>query len=195
MLRPPSFQEGTLPEQEKSANWCMLMILWFWQSTMKMLKFTCSASNRLGVCMGCNWIGTNWKCFQCDVKHASKNPMEIMWFRKSRCFIWEVSCVTMAVLGLSWIDALALQGRNFKHCAVSGTTLFSLRQRRSEFLKLAYFRNCCIVCTQHGSTKPNWEDLMLFKQNVSEKSSTSRTPLWAGSQIRLCWSKAAAKKF
>ena len=22
-------------------------------------------------------------------------------------------------------------------------------------LKLAYFRNCCIVCTQHGSTKPN----------------------------------------
>ena len=75
-----------------------------------------------------------------------KNPMEIMWFRKSRCFIWEVSCVTMAVLGLSWIDALARQGRNLKHCAVSGTTLFSQRQTKSKLLKLAYFRNCCIVC-------------------------------------------------
>ena len=32
MLRPPSFQEGTQPEQEKSANWCMLMVLGFGQS-------------------------------------------------------------------------------------------------------------------------------------------------------------------
>ena len=38
------------------------------------------------------------------------------------------------------------KGRNLKHCAVSGTTLFSLRQRRSELLKLAYFRNYCIMC-------------------------------------------------
>ena len=57
----------------------------------------------------------------------------------------------------------------FTHCAVSGTTLFLQWQSRSEFLKLAYFRNCCIVCTQHGLTKPNWEDSRLSKQNLSGK--------------------------
>ena len=34
----------------------------------------------------------NWnklQCFQCDVKHASKNPMKIMSFRRSLYFIWE----------------------------------------------------------------------------------------------------------
>ena len=88
MLTPPSFQEVTQPEQEKSANWCMLMTPWSLRSTMRMLKLTCNASNRVGVCMGSNWTGTNWKCFQCDVKHASKNPMKIMWCRRGRCFIW-----------------------------------------------------------------------------------------------------------
>ena len=111
--------------------------------------------------------GTIFLLFQCDVKHKSKNPMEMWWFRRSRRFIWEVSCVTMAVLGQNWVDALALQGRNLKHCAVLGTTLFSWRQRRSKFFKFAYIRTCHIVCRHHGLTKPNWQDPIFSKQNVS----------------------------
>ena len=46
-----------------------------------------------------NWNKLEVLPVRCEAR--IKNPMEIMWFRKSRCFIWEVSCVTMAVLGLS----------------------------------------------------------------------------------------------
>ena len=39
---------------------------------------------------------------------------------------------------------------NLKRCLVFGSMLFSQNQRRFESLKLAYFRNCYIVCRQHG---------------------------------------------
>ena len=47
------------------------------------------------------WLQLNWNKLEVlpvRCEHASKNPMEMLWFRRSRGFIWEVSCVTMAVL-------------------------------------------------------------------------------------------------
>ena len=107
-----------------------------------------------------NRIGKSCKCFRCDVKHASEHQMESLWFRRNRWFIWEGICVTMAVLGLNWIGALALQGLNLKRCLVFGTMLFSPNQRRSEICKLAYFRNFCIV---------------LFAHSMAEQSKIERT--------------------
>ena len=131
---------------------------------MKMLKFTCSASSRLGVCMGCNWTGTNCSASSAMWSTHQKTQWKLCGFEGVVALFGKFFCVTMAVLGLSWIDALALQGRNLKkkNCAVFGTTLFPQRQGRSEFLRLAYFRNCSIVCTQHGLTKPNWKDSIFF---------------------------------
>ena len=115
----------------------------------------------------------NWNKFevlpvQCEAR-IKKKTMDIMWFRKSRCFIWEVSCVTIAVLGLSWIDAWALQGRNLKHCAVSGTTLFSLRQRRPQFLKFAYFE--IVVLFAHSMAQQSRiEKAQYFSSKMFQKN-------------------------
>ena len=50
----------------------------------------------------------------------------------------------MEVLGLNWIDALALQGLNLKRCLVFGTFLSPHPPKiGAEFLKLAKYRNFC----------------------------------------------------
>ena len=107
-----------------------------------------------------------------------KNRTEIMWFRRSRCFIWEVSCVTIAVLGLYWKNVVALQGRTLNYWAVFGTTFFSQRQRKSEFLKLLSKLVCCLHIAWLNKAELRRLKIVLERNGRQKKSSILTYRQW-----------------